>query len=279
MGLNLSAEVDKELWTVTLPWDRYTMTDEQRIILVSAESFGLAECTRENMQDVAWTATLPEALKGVNPHVFMEFGPWVKEMAQQYGFSSAEFSDVPINGRDLVAKSKEQRDRERKGMQSNATFSERDIELMHETCDSYPQVKRFQLKELDVQGPWTKLLADTRDQIFEDSRGKAVVEELAQCFISKGLKPIEGVPGYVEGVSPQRNPSSESIALALKAVECQEETDATPRLAQVWADLQAPIVKKYAKELIAQRELIDERVAEAKQYIQEHPEFLEPPGK
>lgn len=79
MGLNLSAEVDKELWTVTLPWDRYTMTDEQRIILVSAESFGLAECTRENMQDVAWTATLPEALKGVNPHVFMEFGSGLKK--------------------------------------------------------------------------------------------------------------------------------------------------------------------------------------------------------
>ncbi|WP_455952218.1 hypothetical protein, partial [Arcanobacterium haemolyticum] len=65
--------------------------------------------------------------------------------------------------------------------------------------------------------------------------------------------------------------------IALKAAECQEETDATPRLAQVWADLQAPIIKKYAKELVAQRRLIDERVAEAKKYIHDHPELLELP--
>ena len=278
-GLNLSAEVDKNTWTVTLPWDRYTMTDEERIILASAETFGLAECTRKNGEGVAWTATLPEALKGVNPHVFMEFGPWTKEMAQQYGFSSAEFSDTPILGRDLEPKSKKQREKEVKGMKSNASFSERDRELMHEKCDSYPQVKRFAIAQVDSQGPWTKPLSDTRDQIFEDVRGKEIVAELAQCFIKKGLKPIEGIPGYIEGVSPQRNPTPETIEAALKAVECQEETDATPRLAQVWADLQAPIIKKYAKELVAQRRVIDERIAEAKKYIHAHPELLEPPSK
>ncbi|QRV02720.1 hypothetical protein JTE88_03000 [Arcanobacterium phocisimile] len=279
MGLNLSAEVDKESWTVTLPWNRYLISDEEKNILLSASSMALAQCTREKNMAKQWTGTNADFISQVNPHVYSEFGPWRKAMAQQYGFSSPYLSNDPIVGRDIKPPTETEILKLRRGFDANSLFSEADMELMRKECDEYPAVEKFNREKIAPSAPWVDELGETRMLLFDDPRAQEIVGELEACFDKQGMKMSSEIPGFVEGVNGFIDPTEESIALALKAAQCQEETDATPRLAQVWADLQAPIVKKYAKELIAQRQLIDERVAEAKQYIQEHPELLELPAQ
>ena len=276
-GVDVSAKIDRDSWMIELPWDRYKLTEEEQNYLLSAGSMALAECTRTKLDGVAWTGFPPEVLMSVNPPVFSEFGPWRKEMAQQFGFTRVADSGKPIAGRGLQARSTENKEAFKQRSDSNSKMLEKAEKQIHSTCDSYPLVAKFAVKELDDSGPWKAELSNTRMVLFDDPRAKAIAGELDACFVKKGLKTSSETPGFVEGVDSFIEPTQETIGIALKAAECQEETDATPRLAQVWADLQAPIIKKYAKELVAQRRVIDERIAEAKKYIHDHPELLELP--
>ncbi|QRV02723.1 hypothetical protein JTE88_03015 [Arcanobacterium phocisimile] len=279
VGVDVSAKVDRDSWIIELPVHRYTLSSEDQAYLLSAGSVAMAECTRTKLDGVAWTGFPPEIFMPVNPPVFSEFGPWNKDMAAQFGFTRVETSKTPIANRGLSAQSAEIKAGWTSRSDSNGKMLEKAEAKMSEACDSYPMLKKFDVREVSGSGPWKNEFAETRMRLFDDPRAQEIAGELEACFDKQGLQMNSEAPGFVEGVDGFVDPTEESIALALKAAQCQEETDATPRLAQVWADLQAPIVKKYAKELIAQRALIDERVAEAKQYIQEHPELFELPIK
>ncbi|USR79979.1 hypothetical protein [Arcanobacterium pinnipediorum] len=280
VGVDVSAKVDRDSWLIELPWDRYRLSREEEAYLLSAWSATGAECTRAKLDDgLAWTGFPPEIFMPVNPPVFSEFGPWNKDMAAQFGFTRVETSGTPIANRGLSARSAEDKAGWTSRAESNDKVLEAAEDKFHEACDSDPLAKKFDVREVSGSGPWVNELVETRMRLFDDPRAQEIVGELEACFDKQGLQISSEAPGFVEGVDSFIDPTEESIALALKAAQCQEETDATPRLAQVWADLQAPIVQKYAKELIAQRKLIDERVAEAKQYIQEHPELFELPSQ
>ncbi|USR79977.1 hypothetical protein [Arcanobacterium pinnipediorum] len=279
VGVDVSAKVDRDSWLIELPWDRYQLSSEDEAYLLSAGSAAMAECTRAKLDGVAWTGFPPSVLLPINPPVFSEFGPWNKDMAAQFGFTRVADSGTPIANRGLSARSAEDKAGWTSRAESNARVFEKAEQKFHEACDSYPIAKKFDVREVSGSGPWKNELSETRMRLFDDPRAQEIAGELEACFDKQGLQISSEVPGFVEGVDSFIDPTEESIAIALKAAQCQEETDATVRLAQVWADLQAPIVKKYAKELIAQRQLIDERVAEAKQYIQEHPELFELPSQ
>ncbi|QJC21577.1 hypothetical protein [Arcanobacterium buesumense] len=279
VGVDVSVKVDRDSWVIELPWDRYRLTREEEAYLLSAWSAAKAECTRAKLDGLVWTGIPPEVMLQVNPPVFSEFGPWNKDMAAQFGFTRVETSKTPIANRGLSARSAETKTAWALREESNARVLETAEDKFHEACDSYPLSKKFDVREVSGSGPWFNEFGEIEIKLFDDPRAQEIAGELEACFDKQGLQMSSASPGFVEGVDSFIDPTEESIAIALKAAQCQEETDATPRLAQVWADLQAPIVQKYAKELIAQRQLIDERVAEAKQYIQEHPELFELPTK
>ncbi|WP_455952574.1 hypothetical protein [Arcanobacterium haemolyticum] len=278
-GVNVGIDVDRKASTIIVPSERYMATEKEMEVLTSATSVALAECTRDKDLDIRWTGQSSGILYSRPEDIFIEFGPWVKETTSRYGFTSP-YIGHKAKGKsgtvDIVPGAREQSFR---AMDANSKYTDAQMEKMWKECGDHPSVKKFNVESVNQDGPWVNELSNTRMVLFDDPRAKAIAGELGACFVKKGLKMSSEAPGYVDGINGFDEPTQESIEAALKAVECQEETDATPRLAQVWADLQAPIIKKYAKELAAQRRVIDERIAEAKKYVHAHPELLEPPSK
>ena len=82
-------------------------------------------------------------------------------------------------------------------------------------------------------------------------------------------------PGFITADTQLIN--EEQITLALQTVECKARINFTQRAADIIAERQIPIIEEHAEELVAAREKWDATVAEAKEYIAQHPELFEKP--
>ncbi|MBM7824330.1 hypothetical protein JOD55_000157 [Arcanobacterium pluranimalium] len=262
--LNLKADIDREALTVTLPASRYILNNVDRQFLESAQSAAVAKCAREEL-NIPWVGWSLDHVGGGKRTVFSEFGPWTKAMAEHNAFGnpdilSAPPTNVSPNHPGIL----------------NGKIPDNQMDKMVETCHPKPEVSQFDPIKLRPKSPWTVELTEAGEKLLKDDRAKQVFSEVASCYESKGMKMNPEAPGYVKGfTSDDRTP--QAFAAAIKAAECQEKLNATPRLVEIWAELQAPIITKYADELIAQRQKIDKAVADAKEYINAHPELFEPP--
>ncbi|MFC5369428.1 hypothetical protein [Arcanobacterium bovis] len=248
---------------VTLPSDRYNLTESDRQTLLSAASVATAKCAREKL-GIPWVGwRITDMADGKNI-AFTEFGPWTKALATQNAFDNPSLTTThtqkPANHPGNL----------------NGMIPDDQVKKMRDTCKDEPDVSKFEFENIAPSGPWTTPLANTRYELMKDQRAQAVVKEIEQCYAEKGLQSKKEAPGYVEGFTAEdRTP--QAFAAAIKAAECQEKLNATPRLVEIWAELQAPIITKYADELIAQRQKIDKTLSDAKEYINAHPELFELP--
>ncbi|MBM7824393.1 hypothetical protein JOD55_000220 [Arcanobacterium pluranimalium] len=261
--LNLKPDINHDTLTITLPSDRYTFNLADQQILLSAGSAAMAKCAREKL-GIPWVGWTPDRVGNGKLLAFSQFGPWTKAMAEKNAFGNPDLKSTPP---------KQMPTNHPAAINSQVPDNQKD--KMVETCRPEPEVSQFDLDTVAQKGPWIDEISNTYSEVKKDERAQQVFSEIASCYESKGLKMSQDSPGYVEGfTSDDRTP--EAFTAAIKAAQCQEELNATPRLVEIWANLQAPIITKYADELIAQRKHIDDAVTNAKEYINTHPELFKP---
>ena len=271
-GINPKAELDYDAATVRLP-SSYVETNYQEndmFLLDDASSGAYLKCAHEKAgfdMTVGYPVDREEPVRDV----FWRYGPWTKEMAEKYAFvPPLTDGEMMFNG--FVPRPADWVEPESSGNPFEGV-SEQDRARFDEVCNKDPDVVRFDYSALSSDGPAAVAIVESWDRAEKDPRVESLVDELDQCFRGQGLEahprrigsPTAGDPGVL---------NEEQIEIALKTVECKDEVDFTQRLADVLAEYEMEIIDGNASELVAARELWDDRVAEARQYIAENPDYF-----
>ena len=156
-----------------------------------------------------------------------------------------------------------------------------------------------------MSGPWSDELTQAEEAAEKSPEYEKAFEDLKTCYSDAGLtydedaeRPgypvgakeypdtvegelVEVVPGEPPTVSQDRVPDTaiteDQIEMALKVADCQQSTDFTQHIADIYANAQAPVIKKYAAELTAGREKIDSLLAAANDDMATHPDAFSDP--
>lgn len=283
-GLDMTADIDAETGRVTLPGDRLTISDDEMTIFNAAQTTAVAQCAHDEL-GLPYPAYRPY-LSYPMKHFF---GPWTVEMASQFGFVMPQ-SETSLMRSHIIPDphatpepvcTPDPNKTSAGGGCGNETFvppnglSLEQWELIHTTCNSFEDAKHFLEYTEKAWGPATQALT-VNEATLADPRAQEVFDELRTCYADHGLTFDDDRPGWVT----QANEfliDEEQITMALTVVACKDATDATRRLADIMADLQAPIIEEYAQELSEQRAWLDTALAEAEDYMAARPQFFETP--
>lgn len=284
-GLDTTAEIDAEHSTVTLPYDRFKITEWEQEQISQATSLAISVCANEKLgiklyRSRNWDSPPPETL------MFSDFGPWTSAMADTFGFVPP-MTKGELSANDIIPppKNKEAIDE----MVASNLPTDGELERALGICgegSSNADFNSFRDFEMNLySGPWHEELLATQSQALSDPETLKVNDELVACYQEQGLsvatKPREGYSRegilnlYVEGLD-SRKIDEQQVTMANQAVECKQQTQAIERIATVWAEKQAPIIEKYADEIIAYRNEIDSMLSKATQYINDHEDLLLP---
>ena len=285
-GLDVTAHVDPETSSVSLPIDRFVMSNWEEEEVLSARSIALAKCARDKLglQKYGvpnYDVPPPEHL------MFNELGVWTPEMADQFGFvKPSTRGELSANG--IIPRPKNIDEIEAE-LSAYMLSADEEVEVS-ETCldgANAPDLGRFNTVELDpYNGPWTAEINETLQQTLDDDRVKTVIDDLKKCYTEAGLtieEPHSPDDLGTDGALPIRIVGADTmkideaqIEMANKVVACKQETDAINKITAVWAEKQAPIIEEYADELVANRQDIQAVVADATAYIAENQDLLMP---
>lgn len=268
-GIDVTASVDPNTGRVVLPADRFNLTEEEQDTLLTASSGATAACARN--AGLKWTGWLTNDGDYSTSDMWDAFGPWTPEMAKKFGFVTPMTSSGLIT-QGIIEKPADYEEPD----PPNIALTEAEIDKVGKRCRSDAGVKKFSVENVVTQGPWDSQLGDTSQIVRNQSDAKKIFSELKVCYAAKGMEFDDSRPGYVVGADSQTIDETQ-ISLALKVAECQTEVDSTNRLATLMAEYQAPIIEKYADELVARRAAIDKVVAEAKDYIAANPDLFQEP--
>jgi hypothetical protein len=261
------SELDPKLGVIEFPLEQFSYTAAEDDVLSSAFTVKLAECA--NPQGVNFYASAP--VHDIADTTSNFFGVWVKSFAEKYAFAGAQSdADLVANGikgaPHLVLHGT-------LASRNNGKLTDKEWDTVN-ACHS--SAKAFDSQAIAPTGPWSKSGGDAEDQALSSDAAKKVESDYDACLEEKGLEPDPENTGTVEGAE-DRTISPQQIALALKVVDCKTQVHYVQRLSALVADAQAPIVAKYHKELVAQRQRIDAALVQAKKviadYSADHPEF------
>lgn len=273
-GLNINAEVNAETSSVTLPGDRFFLTEYESYLLGTAESIAMAKCARDEL-GIEWGAYSIPLEEPDWALMFYEFGPWTEDMAEQFAFAfpSSERGLI-VNG---IIPTPPGYELESPILVHRSELPQEDFNAVVSICGEDPEALQFSDISLGIVGtPAESEMRDAREALMRDDRAKVVFEELGTCYEENGLEQKGDMSVEVVGMDADVI-NEEQVLLALKVVDCKTEVNAIPRLADIWADLQAPTIDKYAAELTEYQRIKDEAVAEARDYIAANPGYSPTP--
>lgn len=124
--------------------------------------------------------------------------------------------------------------------------------------------------------PWQAKMAALGQEVVKDAAYGELLEELYLCFDRSGMEAHADEPGVPEGAK-FRVIDKEQIALAVKTVQCKDETGFTRKMADLWASYQVPVLVEYQREIVAQGEALRTKLDEADVLMSDHPEAYEMP--
>lgn len=263
-GISLVPELDEEAGAVILPSDRVMSTFNEQTKLTQAGSIAMAQCARP--RGVVFIVKLFDGHPIYDSEQY--FGPWTEAQARQFGFV------MPSPAADLVANGiKGAPPYELTGAPpENLSLTEADYDVLAE-CEKEPEAEKFR-QALGEAGPWVEELATIAKSLRESEEAKALFDKLGACYRDHGLTPYPEDPSWPVGGRGDEI-SEAQIELALKVVECKDSIDFTQRMATLEAQMQAPIITKYAEEMLAQRQVIDKALTEADKITEEYRQSAE----
>lgn len=285
-GLDLSADVRAEESVVVLPADRFMVNDWEANVVSTAASMAISVCAREELGIERYVPPTAES-PSTESLMFAEFGPWTATMADSFGFvmpmTQGELSANGIIDPPVTEAEVDQ-------IFSEHALSDSDLQRVIDECGEGSQIntdfERFADYHRNLYvGAWNDEFIAAENDVLADPRTVRVRDELMTCYEDKGLavsaQPDDGYERegalelYIEGLDSFVIDETQ-VTMANKVVECKQETQAIETISAIWAEKQAPVIEKYADELVAYRAEADAAIVEANQYVQEHSDLLMP---
>ncbi|MGV9182752.1 hypothetical protein [Arcanobacterium canis] len=278
-GLITTATIDPESSRVELPANKYFANGWEQDEIFFTGSLAFSVCAKEKF-GITYYAQ-PNFEKPPSEMLMLkELGPWTQQVADQFGFvEPAPRNFLSANG--IVPKPKNiaQINAERKKYEEvPSNFDE-----IADACRDDPKADYFTLPQ---PGPWADDVSHSLEQTLADERVKKVIEELKTCYTDSGLAVLptakdsgasDGkLPITIQGADPMKI-NEKQIEIANKVVQCKTKNNAIKRITDVWAEKQAPIIEKYAGEMVAYRKKVDDLLKEAKEYQNQHKDLIAPP--
>lgn len=263
-GLDLTAELDEESGAVILPYDRLTTTWAEGDLITTGTSIAISRCAEAKGVTLVASPPIDDPVYASEQY----FGPWTVDQARRFGFV------MPMSDADLVANGVVTASPDATPFVApNGDLTDADWAVV-DACASSPEVKAL-TDSIDDGGPWIEAIAATHDQLLEDEQARAIIKDLQGCFQSSGLTWDDSNEPWIPLGADGSQISEDQITLALQLVDCKEQVDFTSRMAAREAELQAPVIEKYADELVAQRQASDDVVAAARVLVAGYAPFAE----
>lgn len=235
-------EIDTTTGTITLPWDRYWLTESEQADVSRASALAMRECAAERGYDIPETTSAGTSIAGDR-----RYGIWWLPTVEQFGY------DYPRTPQQQIAVDAEA-----------TTVGPTDEQMaILEECNATPT-----LRALWPNPRLSEVVPDFAQAARETTEGQAVFEDWADCLETHGLKRNEALsPWAVTDDSGEQSPGTAS---AITDAQCKADVDFIARLAQIEAKLQAPYIAQHRDELTAVRAALEESVALARNYIADH---------
>jgi hypothetical protein len=263
LGLELDPVLDEATGAVVQPYDRFLSSFAERDQIAVATTVLIAQCAQE--QGVGYMALDPMSDPIYDSEHY--YGPWTVAQAERFGFvTPMSEADLVENG--IVSGSTGD---EEATPHPNAALSDEDGEIAN-ACGEADNVGELNAA-LAEGGPWIEQIEAINSALLKTPDVEELLEELGACYLDEGMTP-DGDSPWLVSVFNSNEITEEQVQLALKVVACKAEIDFTTRMAQVEADLQAPIIVEYADELIAQRAEIDAALLKAQTLIAENEDLI-----
>ncbi|EEJ54200.1 hypothetical protein [Mobiluncus mulieris] len=279
----ITAEVDPQSATVTLPADRYAHFFPGELArLEDAQVIAKYGCDRveyyyngdsENPSPHGFIADASKAAARENG-MFNRFGPWTEEMAQRFAYTDPTtlenqvyFGLIPPPPGFL----EEQFQRE---MAKPGGY----IGL---ECEKKLDPEVFSRGRLDsLRPPESRelMFGNLMPELRKTAEFKEALADLKQCYRENGLtvkKAKDESPTHtvIDGANRLKI-NNKQIDLARKDVQCKTKVDFVNRVAQEAAKIQVSRFAKHHQKLVAWRAEVDKALAKADEVIASHPNML-----
>lgn len=270
-GIPETVTYDLDLSAINLPYDAFLVSHYERLQLQHGAMVDLVTCARERSLDLVLVPLFSDIDVVKNEHFF---GPWTLAQAEKYAFVT------PSRDADLRANGIVDQDygyfatpEEKFAYSHNAPIlSENDEEL--EGCGA--TMRRINEEVRVVKNaPWDNEITILPEKIFEYDQARQALTDLESCMSTVGLKADPDRPGYAAGWKFDVI-NEQQIEMAVKAVQCKNKTGFTETLAELLAAQQVEIMKKYEKEVFAQKQRKDDALAEVSNLLVGNQHLLEP---
>ena len=234
--------IDTTNGTITLPLDRYFLTEGEQAEVLHASALAMHECAA----DRGYVFTDPrsgwrEPVEGALPTGDRRFGVWWMPGAETYGYGTGRPHPPPT------------------GPPWPSAHEPTSSVKSSSECGQTPTVQQF--------WPGTELSEPVPDFVKlarESSAGQAVLDDWEACLGTHGLQRNEERPlghhrrqAQLGGTRVEYGEPLGPDSAVLDA-RCKADVDLVDRLTQIVADLQAPFIAAHRSELTALRVALDD---------------------
>jgi hypothetical protein len=242
------AEVNPDSGSISLPLDRFMLTEPEQYEIFAAQGLAFDSCVAE-----AGVPVEPRGSSTVGATASRRYGVWFRPEAERYGYGLPD-SLMPDAGAAVEADAEAPTDAEM---------------AVYEQCNGSDDVQRFESTRIRAGFDYAEETTGLTDRALSSDDAQDVFSEWKSCLAESGLTVDETrSPWAIAGTSLE--PTESNIRAALMDIACKERTDYIQRLADIEAAMQAPIVEEHLAELQDMRAEYDDMLDDARQYVAEH---------
>lgn len=250
--------IDTTNGTITLPLDRYFLSEPEQAEVRHASALAMRECSADRGYVISDPASRSFLTPWTEPDPIGDrrFGVWWMPSAETFGYGT---SGVPSNTYGVADET---------GGRAR-TDEQRDI---LDECGRTPTVQQF--------WPDTELSEHTPDFVglaLESAAGLAALDEWDACLATHGLhrRELGGRWDVTDGErnsggTPARYGEPLGPGSAVVDARCKADVRLVERLTELVADRQAPFIADHRSELTAVRVALDDSLERARDYVDEH---------
>lgn len=252
-------DVDTTDGTITLPLDRYFLSETEQAEVTHASALAMRACAADRGYEVTDRVSegfLSPPSTRPNPIGDRRFGVWWMPSAEQYGYGTWGTHPHTYG----VTK---------RALDPSRTAEQQDV---LDECGQTPAVQQF-WPDTALSEP----LPDFQQQALDSSAGQAVLRAWDACLGAHGLQhyPQGGRWDVTDG---QRRSGATPVEYgeplgpdsAVIDARCKADVDLIDRLTHMVADRQAPFIAVHRSELTAIRDALGESLQRARTYSDQH---------
>ncbi len=255
-SVDATADVDFEAGTIVLPAERFLMTAAEELEVNTLSQQQLDQCVRDHGYEVVSTPAV------IDTEGDRRYGTWLVQEAELYGFAPPSVGRG--EGEQGVAPDRP-RDSDGHPIYPRGDIRNADMDVIEE-CHESPDVLRFVTYTIEPAFSYGAEIGPLMDEALGSAEGKQVFADWEACLEEHGLERDESRSPYsIRGAT--MDVTEQNIAMALVDVQCKTDVELVQRLADLEAELQAPVVARYFKELTAMRAEYDAVLEDARAFL------------